>query len=122
MKEVAEQLKEVAATFKAFNKGSIDANHLYEEIMKMEGYDEVVLASAFDHLMYDEQAARSFLAKNARLRKIWLEEFFKLVNGEVLRPEKDMEFEAVENAEQSPAKMMQNRVQQTMQNLSQKRI
>ncbi|XP_059439310.1 vesicle-associated protein 1-2-like isoform X2 [Corylus avellana] len=28
---------------------------------------------------------------------------FKLVNDEVLRPEKDMEFEAVEDAEQSPA-------------------
>jgi hypothetical protein len=45
--------------------------------MKVEGYDEFVLASAFDHLMGDEKVARRFLAKNAKLRKFWLDNFFK---------------------------------------------
>jgi hypothetical protein len=45
--------------------------------MKVEGYDEFMLASAFDHLNGDVKAAREFLVKNAKLRKFWLDNFFK---------------------------------------------
>ena len=39
------------------------------------GYSEDMLATAFDHLCENEKAAREFLAKNARLRKLWLDGF-----------------------------------------------
>jgi hypothetical protein len=46
--------------------------------MKLEGYDEFMLASAFDHLlMGDERIAKGFIAKNVKLRKFWLDNFFK---------------------------------------------
>jgi hypothetical protein len=45
--------------------------------MKVEEYDEFILASAFDNLNGDEKVARRFLIKNAKLRKFWLDNFFK---------------------------------------------
>jgi hypothetical protein len=69
-------LEEIVSTLKALNKG-VDANQLYEEVMKVEGYDEFMLASAFDHLRRDENVARGFLVKNAKLKKFWLDNFFK---------------------------------------------
>jgi hypothetical protein len=36
-------------------------------VTKVEGYDELMLASAFDHLNGDENVARGFLFKNAKL-------------------------------------------------------
>ncbi|GLT72122.1 hypothetical protein SLA2020_440790 [Shorea laevis] len=74
--QISEQLKEVASALKALNKG-VNADHLYEEVMKVEGYDEYMLASAFDHLMGDENVARAFMAKNAKLKKFWMDNFFK---------------------------------------------
>ena len=73
---ICELLEEIVSTLKALNKG-VDANQLYEEVMKVEGYDEFMLASAFDHLMGDERLAKGFLVKNAKLRKFWLDNFFK---------------------------------------------
>lgn len=35
-----EQLKEVATAVKALNKDPVDGNDLYEEVMKMKGYEE----------------------------------------------------------------------------------
>jgi hypothetical protein len=40
-----------------------------KEVMKVERYDEFMLAFAFDHLNGDEKAARGFLIKNVKLRK-----------------------------------------------------
>jgi hypothetical protein len=45
--------------------------------MKVEGYNEFILASAFDHLNGDVKAIRGFLVKNAKLRNSWLDNFFK---------------------------------------------
>jgi hypothetical protein len=45
--------------------------------MKVEGYNEFMLASAFDHLNEDEKFARGFLIKNVKLRKFWLDNFLK---------------------------------------------
>ncbi|XP_057512763.1 uncharacterized protein LOC130794816 [Actinidia eriantha] len=39
-----------------------------EEIMKIESYDEVMLAKAFDYLVEKEKLAKAFMAKNDRLR------------------------------------------------------
>jgi hypothetical protein len=73
---ISEQLKEATSELKALNKG-VDVNQLYEEVMKVEGYDEFMLASAFDHLLGDEKVAKGFLVKNAKLKKFWLNNFFK---------------------------------------------
>ena len=45
--------------------------------MEVEGYYEFMLAFAFDHLNGDEKAPKGFLVKNAKLRKFWLDNFFK---------------------------------------------
>jgi hypothetical protein len=53
---ISKQLVEVVVALKALNKG-VDADHLYQEVMKVVRYDEFMLASAFDHLMGDENVA-----------------------------------------------------------------
>jgi hypothetical protein len=73
---ISKQLGEVVVALKALNKG-VDADHLYQEVMKVVRYNEFMLASAFDHLMGDEKVAIGLLAKNAKLRKFWLDNFFK---------------------------------------------
>ena len=64
-------------TLKKINWGPVDYTALYNEEMAMmaDGYSEDMLATAFDHLCENEKAARGFLAKNARLRKLWLDGF-----------------------------------------------
>ena len=44
--------------------------------MKMDGFEENMFASAFDHLNGDEKQARSFMLKNDKLRRQWLQNFF----------------------------------------------
>jgi hypothetical protein len=45
--------------------------------MKVEVYGEFMLTSIFNHLLGDEKVAKRFLAKNAKLIKFWLDNFFK---------------------------------------------
>jgi len=54
---------DVVLALKSLNK-RVNADNLYEEVMKVERYDEFMLVSAFDHLMGDENVTRGFLAKN----------------------------------------------------------
>nr|POE66951.1 hypothetical protein CFP56_72597 [Quercus suber] len=75
--DLSDQLKEIAVALKEINRGPVDYTALYNEVMAMmaDGYKEDMLATAFDHLCENEKAARGFLAKNARLRKPWLDGF-----------------------------------------------
>nr|POE60117.1 hypothetical protein CFP56_33278 [Quercus suber] len=61
---------------KEINQGLVDYTAFYNEVMAMmaDGYSEDMLATAFDHLCENEKVARGFLAKNARLRKLWLDD------------------------------------------------
>ena len=70
--DLSDQLKEIAMALKEINRGPVDYTALYNEVMTMmaDGYSEDMLATAFDHLCENEKAARGFLAKNARLRKL----------------------------------------------------
>jgi hypothetical protein len=52
-------LKDVSLTLKALNKG-VDVDKFYEKIMKVEGYDDFMLAYTFDYLMRDEKVGRAF--------------------------------------------------------------
>jgi|UniRef100_A0A2N9GDF9 hypothetical protein len=63
---LSEQLKEVAVALKALNEGSVNVDTLYNEVMAIEGFQEDLLASAFDHLANDKNLRRAFLAKNDR--------------------------------------------------------
>ena len=73
----SDQLKKIAVALKEINRDPVDYTVLYNEVMAMmaDGYSEDMLATAFDHLCENEKAARGFLAKNARLRKMWLDGF-----------------------------------------------
>ena len=55
----------------------MDYTALYNEVIAMmaDGYSEDMLTIAFDHLCENEKTTRGFLAKNARLRKLWLDGF-----------------------------------------------
>ena len=72
-----DQLKEIAVALKEINRGPMDYTALYNEVMAMmaDGYSEDMLATVFDHLCENEKTTRGFLAKNARLRKLWLDSF-----------------------------------------------
>jgi hypothetical protein len=73
---IAEKLGDIALALQTLNK-EVDTDHLYQEVMKVEGYDKFMLASAFDYLNRDVRQARGFLVKNAKLRKFWLDTFSK---------------------------------------------
>ena len=62
---------------KEINWGPVDYTTLYSEVMAMvtDGYSEDMLAIVFDHLCENKKAARGFLAKNAKLRKLWMDSF-----------------------------------------------
>ncbi|KAL4596274.1 hypothetical protein ACB092_12G151900 [Castanea dentata] len=73
-----DQLKEIAVALKEINRGPIDYTSLYSEVMAMmlDGYSEDMLATTFDHLCKNKKAARGFLAKNTKLRKLWMDSYF----------------------------------------------
>ena len=75
--DLSDQLKEIAVALKEINRGPVDYTALYNEVMAImvDGYSEDMLATAFDHLCENEKIAWGFLAKNARLRKLWLDSF-----------------------------------------------
>ncbi|KAG5543284.1 hypothetical protein RHGRI_016129 [Rhododendron griersonianum] len=75
--KLSTQLEEVALAIKKLTDGRLNVNDLYEEVMKTEGFDELTLALAFDHLVENEKVAKAFMVKNARLRRAWLEGFLK---------------------------------------------
>ena len=62
---------------KEINQGPVDYTSLYSEVMAMasDGYSEDMLATAYDHLC-NKKAARGFLAKDAKLRKLWMDSYF----------------------------------------------
>ena len=75
--DLSDQLKEIVVALKEINRGPIDYTALYNEVVTMmaDGYSEDMLVTAFDHLCENEKIARGCLAKNARLRKMWLDSF-----------------------------------------------
>ena len=74
---LSDQLKEIAVTLKEINRGPVDYTSLYFEVMAMvvDVYSEDMLATAFDYLCENKKVARWFLAKNAKLRKLWMDSY-----------------------------------------------
>ena len=76
-KDLSSQLGKIASAIQEASSHRINFfSNIYEEVMKIEGFEESMLASAFDHLNENEILARSFLLKSDRLRKQWLDNFF----------------------------------------------
>ena len=75
--DLSDQLKEIAVALKEINRDPVDYTALYNEVMALmaDGYSEDMLATAFDHLCENEKTTRGFLAKNASLRKLWIDGF-----------------------------------------------
>ena len=77
----SEQFEKIEQAIKKLKKDEPDVKELYEEVMKTEGFDEVMLGSAFDYLLSNEREAQAFIVKNAELRTSWLESFFNKNGG-----------------------------------------
>ena len=75
--EMTEQLKQIAVAVTALSHGPVNTNELHKVVMNVEGFEEDMLDEAFDHLVNDEKAGRAFMAKNDRMRKLWLEKNFQ---------------------------------------------
>ena len=76
--DLFDQLKEIVVVLKEINRGPIDYTSLYFEVMAMasNGYSENMLTTAFDHMYENKNVTRGFLAKNAKLRKLWMDSYF----------------------------------------------
>ncbi|KAI5554470.1 hypothetical protein BDE02_19G015500 [Populus trichocarpa] len=72
VEKLSKQIGDVAFAIQSLIKNQLDVNALYAEEMKIEGFDEITLGDAFDHLVQNEMFAKAFMAKNANLRKIWV--------------------------------------------------
>jgi hypothetical protein len=73
---LSSQLGKIASAIQEVSTKSINFSNIFEEVMKIEGFEECMLASTFDNLNWDEKIARSFVLKNDRLCRQWLENFF----------------------------------------------
>ena len=49
--------------------------NIYEEVMKMDRFEETMLASTFNNLNGDKKQAWSFMLKNDKLHRQWLQNF-----------------------------------------------
>jgi len=83
VEKLSKQIGDVAFAIQSLSKNQLDVNALYAEVMKVEGFDEITFGDAFDHLVQNEIFAKAFMAKNANLRKIWVQNF---VNQHYYRP------------------------------------
>ncbi|XVE71558.1 hypothetical protein DITRI_Ditri10aG0160900 [Diplodiscus trichospermus] len=75
IEKLAMEVKEVAIAPKEMSKDRLIVSNLYTKVMKTEDFDEITLATVFDYLVQNEMFAKAFIAKNATLRKIWVQKF-----------------------------------------------
>jgi len=75
VEKLSKKIGDVAFAIQSLSKNQLDVNELYIEMMKIEGFDEITLGDAFDHLVQNKMFAKQFMAKNANLRKIWVQNF-----------------------------------------------
>ena len=83
IEKLSKQIGDVAFAIQSLSKNQLDVNALYTKVVKIEGFDEITLGDAFDHLVQNEMLDKAFMAKNANLRKIWVQNF---VNRHCYRP------------------------------------
>ena len=67
VKKLFENVEDVVFALLNLSKNQLDVNELYAEVMKTEGFDEITLSYAFDHLVQNEIFKKTFTTKNANL-------------------------------------------------------
>jgi len=75
VEKLSKKIRDVAFAIQSLNKNQLDVNELYTEVMKIEGFEEIALGDAFNHLVQNEMLAKAFMEKNVNLRKIWVQNF-----------------------------------------------
>jgi hypothetical protein len=75
VEKLFKKIRDVALAIQSLSKNQLDVNELYTEVMKIEGFEEIALGDAFDHLVQNEMLAKAFMEKNVNLRKIWVQNF-----------------------------------------------
>jgi len=75
VEKLSKMIGDVAFAIQSLSKNQLDVNELYTEVMKIEGFEEIALGDAFDHLVQNEMLAKAFMEKNVNLRKIWVQNF-----------------------------------------------
>ena len=75
VEKLSKQIGDVAFAIQSLSKNQLDVNAFYAKVMKVEGFDEITLGDAFDHLVQNEMLAKAFMAKSANLRKFWVQNF-----------------------------------------------
>ncbi|KAI9396309.1 hypothetical protein POPTR_004G108960v4 [Populus trichocarpa] len=84
VEKLSKKIADVVFAIQNLSKNQLDVNELYTKVMKIEGFDEITLGDAFDHLVQHEMLAKAFMTKNANFRKIWVQNF---VNQHYYRPD-----------------------------------
>jgi hypothetical protein len=51
VKKLSKNIGDVAFAIQSLSKNQLNVNELYTEVMKIEGFDEITLGDAFDHLV-----------------------------------------------------------------------
>ena len=76
--DLSDQLKKIIVVLKEINRGPVDYTSIYFKVtvMASNGYSRDMLAIAFNHLCENKKATRGFLAKNAKLRRLWMDSYF----------------------------------------------
>jgi len=75
VEKLSKKIRDVALAIQSLSKNQLDVNELYTEVMKIEGFEEIALGDAFNHLVQNEMLAKAFMEKNVNLRKIWVQNF-----------------------------------------------
>jgi hypothetical protein len=84
VEKFSKKIGDVAFAIQSLSKNQLDVNELYIEVMKIKDFDEITLRDAFNHLVQHEILTKAFMAKNANLRKIWVQNY---VNQHCYRPD-----------------------------------
>ena len=70
VEKLSKKIEDIAFTIQSLSKNQLDVNELYTKVIKIEGFDEITLEDAFDHLIQNKMLAKAFVAKSDNLRKI----------------------------------------------------
>ncbi|KAL9357073.1 hypothetical protein Peur_050326 [Populus x canadensis] len=63
VEKLSKKIGDVAFAIKSLSKNQLDVNELYKEVMKIEGFEEIAIGNAFDHLVQSEMLAKAFMVK-----------------------------------------------------------
>jgi hypothetical protein len=63
VEKLSKKIGDVAFAIQSLSKNQLDVNELYTRVMKIEGFNEITLEDAFDHLVQNEMLAKTFMTK-----------------------------------------------------------